>query len=335
MGFSSDFKLFRRRFLRRAVAAAIALPGIVVAQAPGGTRRVALLFASSPATTSHLVKALAAGLAELGWVEGRNLRLEVRYGENDAARFRRLASELLDQRPEVFVAGNEPVAREVVALTKTVPIVSPLSFDPVAAGLVQSLASPGGNVTGFSILNYELMPKRLQLLKEAVPGLKRVAVMYLSGDVNADRVLKLLAEPAKQMGVTIVPIEIRDLDGLEMGFKQVVKQNAGGLIPVPSGFFFQHRVRIADLAIKNRLAFGQANVEAATAGSLFGYGANYAALFRRSAALVDKILKGAKPANMPVEQANVYELVVNLKTARALGIKLPPSFMLQATQTIE
>ena len=326
---------FRRRFLRRSVAAMLALPGLVMAQTPGGTRRVAVLIASSPATAGQLPKALAAGLADLGWVEGRNLQLDVRYGENDVARFQRLAAELLALRPDVFVAGNEPVAREVVALTKTVPIVVPLSFDPVGAGLVQSLASPGGNVTGFSLLIYELMPKRLQLLKEAVPGLKRVAVMYLSGDVNADRVLKLLAEPAKQMGVAIVPVEIRDLDGLETGFKQVVKQNAGGLLSVPGGFFFQHRVRLADLAIKNRLAFAQASVEAATAGSLFAHGANFLALVRRSATLVDKILKGANPANIPVEQANVYELVVNMKTARALGIKLPPTFLLQATQTIE
>jgi putative ABC transport system substrate-binding protein len=325
----------RRLFIRHSVAAVIALPRFAFAQTAGGTRRVAVLLASSPATASHFLKALGGGLADLGWVEGRNLQLDVRYGENDAARFQRLAAELLALRPDVFVAGNEPVAREVVALTKTVPIVVPISFDPVGAGLVRSLASPGGNVTGFSILIYELMPKRLQLLKEAVPGLKRVAVMYLSGDVNADRVFKLLAEPAKQMGITIVPVEIRDLDGLEMGFKQVVKQNAGGLLPVPGGFFFQHRVRIADLAIKNRLAFAQASVEAATAGSLFGHGANFAALFRRSATLVDKILKGANPANIPLEQANVYELVVNLKTARALGIKLPPSFLVQVTQTID
>lgn len=182
--------------------------------------------------------------------------MDVRYGENDVARFRRLAAELLALKPDVFVTGNESVAREVAALTKTVPIVVPLSFDPVGAGLVQSLAIPARNVTGFSILIYELMPKRLQLLKEAAPALKRVAVMYLSGDVNADRVFKLLAEPAKRLGVTIIPVEILDLDELEMEFKQVVKQNAGGLISVPGGFFFQHRARIADLAIKNRVAFG-------------------------------------------------------------------------------
>ncbi len=306
-----------------------------MAQAPGGTRRVSVLVASDPAATSHMIKALVGGLAELGWVEGRNLHLDVRYGENDATRFRRLAAELLALRPDVFVAGNEPVAQVVTALTKTVPIVIALSFDPVGAGLVRSLARPGGNVTGFSILIYELMPKRLQLLKQAAPGLTRVAVMYRIGDGNADRVLKSLAEPARSLGLTIIPAEIRDIDGLELVFNQVIRQKAGGLLTVPDGFFFQHRIRIADLAIKHGLASGQNAVEAATAGALFSYGPDYAAILRRSATLVDRILKGANPANIPVEQANVYELAVNLKTARRLGIELPPTFLLQATQTIE
>jgi hypothetical protein len=170
----------------------ITLPGLVIAQTKDGTRRVALLLASTPATASHFAKALGRGLAELGWVEVRNLRLEVRYGENDAGRFKQLAAELLALRPDVFVAGNEPVAQVIASLTKTVPIVVALSFDPVGAGLVQSLARPGGNVTGLSTLIYELMPKRLQLLKQAVPGLTRVAVMYPTEDGNAQRVLKSL-----------------------------------------------------------------------------------------------------------------------------------------------
>jgi putative ABC transport system substrate-binding protein len=296
---------------------------------------VALLLASSPATASHFLKALNSGLAELGWVDGRNLQLDVRYGENDAARFRRLAIELLALRPDVFVAGNEPVAREVSALTKSVPIVVPIGFDPVGDGLVQSLARPGGNVTGFSILTYELIPKRLQLLKQAVPGLKRVALMHRPGDATLDRVLKLLAEPARNLGLAIVPGEVRDEADLERAFEQVARQKVGGITGAADSFFFQHRKRMADLAIKHGLAYSHTSIESATAGALFSYGADSGALFRRSAALVDKILKGANPANIPLEQANVYELVVNMKTARALGIKLPPSFLVQVTQTIE
>lgn len=335
MGFSPDLRPSRRRFLRHSAAALIALPGLVMAQAQGGMRRVALLIASSPATASQNARALAGGLAELGWLEGRNLRLEVRYGENDAARFRSQAAELLKQRPDVFVASNDPVAQVVTALTKTVPIVVALSFDPVGAGLVQSLARPGGNVTGLSTLIYELMPKRLQLLKEAVPGLTRVALVHRPGDVNLDRMLKLLAEPARSLGLTIVLGEVRDAADLERAFEQIVRQKTGGILLAPDGLFFQHRERVAELAIKHRMVSSTASIENARAGTLFSYGADFVAMFRRSATLVDKILKGANPANIPVEQANVYELIVNLKTARALGIKLPPSFLLQATQTIE
>jgi len=335
MGFSSDLNPLRRRFLRRWVAALIALPGLAFAQTAGGTRRVAVMVASDPVAASHLVKALVGGLAELGWVQGRNLHLEVRFGENDAARFRRLADELLALRPDVFVTGNEPIARVVAPLTKTVPIVVPLGFDLVGAGLIQSLPRPGGNVTGFSILSYELLPKRLALMKEAVPGLKRVALMHRPGDANLDRMLKSLAEPARKLGLTIILGAVRDAADLEAAFEQVARQKAGGILAAPDGLFFQHRDRVAELAIKHRMVVVANATENARAGSLFSYGPDLPGQFRRSASLVDRILKGASPADIPVEQVNVYELVVNMKTARALGIKLPPSFLVQVTQTVE
>ena len=325
----------RRRFIGEAVAALFALPGVVSAQAPGGTRRVALLLTSSPAAASHLVKALVEGLGGLGWVEGRNLRMDVRYAGGDLSRHRPLAAELLAQKPDVFVASNEPVAQEAAALTKTIPIVFTIGFDPVDSGLVQSLARPGGNVTGLSVLTYELMPKRLALLKQAVPGLARVALMYRTGDANADRVLKSLAEPARTLGLTIIPGDVRDAGGFERAFEQFAQKRAGAILLVPDAFFFQHTARVTDLAIKHGLASSYSVVEYARAGALFSYGPDFAAIFRRSASVIDKILKGANPANIPVEQANVYELVVNLKTARRLGIKLPQTFLLQATQTIE
>jgi putative ABC transport system substrate-binding protein len=294
------------------------------------------MMASDPATASHLFKALVSGLTELGWIEGRNLQLDVRYGENDASRFRRLAEELLALRPDVFVTGNEPVARVVLPLTKSVPIVVPLGFDPVGSGLAQSLGSPGGNVTGFSVLTYELASKRLSLMKEAIPGLTRVALMHRPGDTNVERTLKLLAEPARKLGVAIFLSEYRDAADLERAFERIASQKAGGVIGSGGdSFFFQHRDRAAELALKRRIAIGGNSIEYARAGYLFSYGADLPALFKRSASLVDRILKGANPSNMPIEQASVYELVVNLKTARALGIKLPRSFMLQATQIIE
>jgi putative ABC transport system substrate-binding protein len=306
-----------------------------MAQAARGTRQVAVLLASTPAAASHLVNALIGGLAELGWADGRNLHLDVRYGENDPARTRSLAAQQLDQKPDLVVAVNEQVAREVAALTKTLPIVVPIGFDLVGSGLVQSLARPGGNVTGLSVLLYELMPKRLALLKEAVPRVTRVAVLYRTEDPNADRVLTSLAEPARILGITIIRSEIRDIAQWERTIEQASQQKAGGILQAPDSFFFQNRTRIAELTIKHGLVSCSNSVEAAQAGSLFSYGVDFVAVLRRSATLVDKIFKGANPASMPVEQANVFELVVNLKTARRLGINLPRTFMLQATQTIE
>ena len=335
MGFSSVYGPFRRRFLRRSVAAFITLPGLAIAQAPGGARRVALLLSGTPAATAHLVKALVGGLVQFDWIEGRNLRLDIRHADGDLSRLRSLAAGLLGLKPDVIVASNEQVAREAVALTKTVPIVFAVGFDPVGTKLVQSLARPGGNVTGLSTLSYELVPKRLELLKKAVPTLKRVAVIYRAGDANADRVLKSLVEPALTLGLTIIPGEVSDATGFDRAFEHFSKQKAGGILQAPDAYFFSHAARIAELTVKHSLAAGFGVSESARFGALFSYGPDFTAIFRRSATLVDKILKGAKPADLPVEQVNVYELVVNLKTARALGIKLPPSFMLQATQTIE
>ena len=306
-----------------------------MAQAPKGTRRVAVLLSSNPTATAQWLKSFVGGLSELGWVERRNLSLDIRYAEGDAARFRPLVAELLGMKPDVLLASIEPVAREAVALTKTVPIIFALGFDPVGTGLVQSFARPGGNVTGLSVLNYELVPKRLALLKEAVPGLTRVAVMYRAADRNADRVLQELVEPARTLKLSIIPAEVRDAGALEGVFAQLVRQKAGGIVAVPDVFFFQNAPRIMDLAAAHGLVSIFPSIEYAKAGALLSYGTDYTAVYRRCAALVDKILKGANPASIPVEQANVYELAVNLKTARRLGIALPRTLLLQATQTIE
>lgn len=325
----------RRLFLRHSVAAVIVLPALVIAQAPGGMRRIALLVSTTHAAASHLVKALVGGLAEFGWVDGRNLRLDIRYAEGDASRYRLLAAELLGQTPDVLVVGTEQIAREAATLTKTVPIAFAVGNDPVGSGLVQSLARPGGNVTGISIMSIELMSKRVALLKEAMPGLTRVAVLYRTGDVNADRGIRLLAEPARTLGVAIVRVEVSNAAGLERAFEQIARQKAGGVITVSDTLFYQHVAHVCDLAIKHRLVFGFGLVDGATAGALFSYAPDLTAVYRHLATLIDKMLKGARPADIPVEQVNIYELVVNLKTARRLGIELPRSFLLQATQTIE
>lgn len=296
---------------------------------------MAVVLAASSASASHLVRVLIDALAERGWVDGRNLRVDVGYGDNSPERIRSVVAERLERRPDVFVVGNETVARHAAALTKSTPIVFAVGFDPVAAGLVQSLARPGGNVTGVSSLSYELLPKRLQLLKEAVPGLTRVAVLYRAAEESAGRLLESLGGPARSLGVTIVSAAVRDGAALEEILDGVARQKAGAVLLVPDALFFQHRARIAELAIRHRLAVAAHTVENAQAGALFSYGPEISANFRRAAVLVDRILKGANPATLPVEQASVYELVVNLKTARQLGITLPRTFLLQATQTIE
>ena len=328
-------ELGRRRFVAGSVAALFAQPGLVHAQVPGGTRRIVLLLASNPAATSHWTKALVAALAERGWIEGRNLYLDIRYAEGEAARYRPLAAELLSTKPDVFVAGFEPIARQANSMTNTVPIVFAIGYDPVGNGLIQSFSRPGGNVTGVSILSYELMPKRLSLLKEAVPSLSRVAVLYRRGDANADRAIKLLADPARTLGLSIVQAEVGEAAELGRVFEQIARQKANGVMVVPDVLFFQHASRIFELAIKYRLPSGFGTIEGARAGALLSYSPDIAAAYRTLATLIDKILKGMRPADLPVERLNVYELVVNLKTARRLGIKLPPSFLLQATQIIE
>jgi putative ABC transport system substrate-binding protein len=327
----------RRRFVSWCVATLASLPGIARAQDKGGMRRVALLFGSNPEATSHWLKALGGGLDldALGWKEGRNLVLDASYAEGDPSRYRPLAKALLDRKPDVIVAGTETIAREAMAATKTVPIVFAIGFDPVGTGLVQSLARPGANVTGLSLMSLELMPKRLQLLKEALPRLARVALLYRKGDPNSDRVLASLAEPARSLGLAIVPGGVGDPGEIERAFEQFAREKASGILVVPDVFFFQHAARVMGLAIKHKLACGAGAIEYARAGALFSYGPDFAATFRYLARVVDKILKGARPADIPVEQPNVYELAVNLRTAAALGIRLPPALMAQVTQTIE
>jgi len=274
-------------------------------------------------------------MRDLGWVEGRNLVLDVRYAGGDPARYTSLAAEALALKPDVIVAGTDAVARAAAALTKSVPIVFILGFDPVGSGLVQSFARPGGNVTGFSILAFELVAKRAALLKEAVPRLERLGVLYREGDADAQRSLAPLASEMRKIGVTLIPAGAKQADDLPKAFEKMAQDGAQGVIEMPEPLFFQECQRVAELALKHRLPTTFTTVEHAHAGMLMAYAVDLVAMFRRAATLVDKILKGANPATMPVEQANVYELFLNLRTARALGLTLPASLLVRATRVIE
>jgi putative ABC transport system substrate-binding protein len=296
-------------------------------------RRIAYLSPSTPGTGAHLLAQFVLGLRELGWIEGANLTVDARWGQNDATRYASLTSELLALHPDVFVGSTDFVLGPVLAATNTVPIVFIVSNDPVARGLVKSLSRPGGNVTGLTTLDHELNPKRLALLKEAIPGLNKVGVFI--GSLNVGPYSLSETESAgRNLGLVLVPAVVDRPEDIDAAFEKFAQAGVKGVVDTATGAVtFVARDRVAALAIKHGIAmFGIPPV--AYSGVLLSYGANSLALWKRAATLVDRILKGARPAVIPVEQVNVYELVVNLRTARALGIELPRSLMMQASRVI-
>ena len=321
----------RRATLLTALGAAlIAASHPVTAQA--GKRRVAFLGGSFPATAGHILAQFTSGLRELGWIEGANLIFDIRWAQGDPTRYTSLTSELLALEPDVFVAALDSMVGPAMAATKTVPIVFMQGQNPVARGVIKSLARPGGNVTGFATLSVELYPKRLQLLKQAVPGLNKVGVFVNSQDSAG---LDSLGDARRRLGLEFVPASIERPEDIDTAFEKFAKAGAQGVLDMATGFItFIARERVAALAIKHRMALC-GSINAADSGMLLSYGHDILALFKRAATLVDRILKGTKPADIPVEQVNVYELVVNQRTARALGIELPRSLILQATRVIE
>ena len=320
----------RRTLLAAAGTAWLAAPHRVLAQAATGKRRIAYLSVGSPDSSGYLIGLFTSGLRELGWIEGTNLILDLRFAQGDTARYAPLTSELLALQPDVFVTSTDVSAGAAAATTKSVPIVFVIGTDPVGRGLVKSLASPGGNVTGFASLDFELGPKRLQLLTEAIPGLNKVGVFTSS----LTRFELELQDASRKLGLVLVPVLVDRPEDIDGAFEKFAKAGVKAVLAASGATIFMAPERIADLAIRHRMAmFGAPAI--ADSGVLLSYGQHVPTLFRRAAPLVDRILKGAKPADIPVEQVNVYELVVNLRTARALGIELPRSLVLQATRVIE
>ena len=318
-----------RRSLLRASAATWLGAWLAVAKGQDVNRRVALLGVTEGHPNPELFRSR---LGELGWVEQRNLVLDRRFTNGDGARVAPLTAELLALRPDVFVAPFDTMAIGAAASTTTVPIVFVGGTDPVGYGLIKSLAHPGGNVTGFSISGPDLGVKGLSLLKEAVPGLRVVGVLV----GNRDRYkVEYLEEAGRRLGLVLVQFELTKPDDIDEAFQAFAKAGASGVTDfagTPSTFVV--RDRLAALALRYRLPTnvpsGQIN-----AGGLLSYGPNVLDLFRRTAGLVDRILRGANPADIPVEMPNVYDFVVNLRTARALGVVIPRSVLLQATSVIE
>ncbi|MFL6305109.1 MAG: ABC transporter substrate-binding protein [Candidatus Sulfotelmatobacter sp.] len=284
-------------------------------------------------------EAFRQGLRDLGYVEGRNVVIEYRDAEGKVERQPALVAELVALRVDVIVvAGSTLTARTAKQATSTLPIVFIAVGDPVGSGLVTSLARPGGNVTGFSAVGPDLVGKCLDLLKQAVPGIDRVAVLWVPGALGerTDKDMLKGAEAAgRALGMQLQFVDARGLENFDRAFSEMTSARAGGLTVLPSARLLREHRHLVDLAAKNRLPGVYTSREFVDAGGLMAYGANLADLYRRGATYVDKVLKGAKPADLPVEQPTKFELVINLKTAKALGLEVPPLLLAQANEVIE
>jgi putative ABC transport system substrate-binding protein len=323
-----------------AVILAIGLALAPLAAEAQQAAKVARIGYMSPnlADWPHTHEAFRQGLRDLGYVEGRNLVLEYRDAEGKLERLPALAADLVALKVDVIVAPNTVAALAAKQVTRTLPIVFAVAADPVTSGLVTSLARPGGNVTGLSTLVPELVGKCLELLKQAVPGISRVAVLWTPGVLGerTDKDMRKGAEvTARALGVRLQFLEARGPNDFSRAFSDMTRAHTGALTVLPSNMFVSERKRLVDLAAKTRLPAVYPWREFVDAGGLMSYGPNLADQFRHAATYVDKILKGAKPDDLPVEQPTKFELVINLKTAKTLGLTIPQSVLLRADQVIE
>jgi putative ABC transport system substrate-binding protein len=321
------------------IAFALVVAGAVAtAQQPKKVPRIGYLSLQDPATESTRAEAIRLALRERGYIEGQNIAIEYRYAEGKPDRFPELAAELVLLKVDIIVvAGGNRVILAAMNATKTIPIVmTGVGIDPVEAGFVESLARPGGNVTGVTNLNTKLGGKWLELLKEAVPKLARVAVLYDPANPASVREVKEdLPVAARALKLTIQPWEVRATDDLEKVFAALNKQRPDGLQVLGSTLMGANQKRIVGFALKSRLPSMYFNREAVEAGGLMYYGADLADSYRRVATYVDKILKGAKPADLPVQQPTKFELVINLKTAKQIGVTIPQKVLARADKVIK
>jgi putative ABC transport system substrate-binding protein len=334
--FRKFFGMQRRAFITL-LGAAAALPLAVRAQQPAGrVYRIGYLSINSREQALYAVKAFEDGLRSLGYRVGENVVIEHRFANNELERLPALAADLVRLGVDIIVTGFNPITVAAMKATTTIPIVMTSSVDPVGTGLVASLARPGGNVTGLAVdAGGEILGKRFELLKETLPNLSRLGILF-NPDVayNQSRQTSM-AETARALGLTLVPVEARGLDALEQAFAIMVRERAQAFVVQGDSVLGNYRGQIAEMALRNRLPAASIQRADADAGFLLGYGADIPDLSRRSAAFVDRIFRGAKPADLPVEQPTKFELVINLKTAKALGIDVPPSVLARADEVIE
>ena len=325
----------RRRFLLTSVVGALAAPLAAEAQSAGKVYRVAFLAAYSSETDLPLFDSFRHGMRELGYDEGRNVAYETRWAEGRLDHLPALAAQLIALKPDVMVVSSTPAVLAAKKATRTIPIVMTSVGDPVGTGLVDSLGRPGSNITGNTTLIGEMAGKRLELLKELVPGLARVAVLGHPGDPIFAVQMRHAQAVAQSLKVALFPVEIRSIGELDRAFETIAKHRAEGVLRLGDPLVIPGRHRTAALAMKHGLPTMTNRVEEAEAGALMSYGPNRVALSHQAAGYADKILRGAKPADLPIEQPTKFELVINLKTAKALGLTIPPSLLTRADQVIE
>lgn len=320
----------------------ILMAGVLVLLAPGRPgaqtqRRTPLVgFVSVQPAKSPFVEAFHRGLRDLGYVDGQNVRVEHRSSEGITDRLPALAAEMVRLQVDVIVIGGGGTGiRAAKQATTTIPIVSPASSDPVAFGHVASYARPGGNVTGLSIVEVDTSPKRVQLVRELLPGAKRVAVLRESGPLMLAAQADATAAAARSAALEVHFVNAQKPDEYEAAFDSAAKAGAQAMIVLPSASFAAHRRQLVELASRKSIVAIWENRAFTDAGGLISYGPDIQDMYRRAATYVDKILKGAKPADLPIEQATKFDLVVNLKTAKAQGIKIPPSLLVRADHVIK
>jgi putative ABC transport system substrate-binding protein len=319
----------RRTFLTGTGAVLLAAPLAAEAQK---VHRIGVLLFSTP-TTDPQIEAFRRGLRELGYVEGRNVTFDYGFADGHPERLPQLAVELVSRRPDLIFALGGDVAPYAKSATTSIPIVVAVSVDPVMSGLVGGLARPSGNVTGVTFVQSELAGKRIQLLKEAAPAVSRVGVIW--NPQHPDGEIESTWNAARSLGVEVKSLEVRGPADFDKTFETVARERVQAVIVVSSRLMSLNRQRILDFAAKNRLVLVSGWGAWAAEGALLSYGPELDVVVRRAASYVDKILKGAKPADLPIEQPTKFDLVINLKTAKALGLKIPPSLLGRADQVIE
>jgi putative ABC transport system substrate-binding protein len=314
---------------------AFVICGVAVeAQQPAEILRIGILIGSSASSYSARVEAFRRRLRELGYVEGKNIVIEYRYAEGKLERLPDLAAELVRLKVDVIVTTGTGILAAKKA-SPTIPIVFGVAPDPVGSGLVSSLARPGGNITGLSLMAPDLDGKRLELLKEAFPKVARVAFLWSSTGPRGNLTLTDMEAAAKVLGLKLLSLEVRGLDDFESAFARAKREGAQALITQAGGLITNQQRQLLDFAAKNRLPAMYPNSEFVEAGGLMSYAPNIADLFRRAADFVDKILKGTKPADISVEQPTKFEFVINLKTAKQIGLTIPPKVLAQADKVIK